>query len=509
MANNPITWRTVQGPSLAEASRPLQIAQQTISSGFGTLADQLKTMETTDAANWDQIKKNNTNDFMNRLYAERGAEGFKALQDSGQLQQMLTNFGAQIDQAQARQALDTRLGTLQARDKAGWEYDNAALDNKEAPVVDQAKGLIAQGKLEEAKPLIATLSTRNQSGLYTSLDARTQEELRRDRDAKRFGWEEKEAPLKLEGLSLGNQGKKIQNALGGYQVTEAKQRVDDVTQLRTLEDTIARAGAQHSAERETAGRAQGALAAQLKLPVDARGFADLSNYTTEQLKFFDQNAAITGVPKSATTLAGDTMRADSFYDTLSKSGKFSPRVLKANEAAIRGAFNTPVGERGLVGNDAFNSVLARAQNQVGFDRQDSANWYAPGSQDARNSYDNLAKQLPDIVSAMPAGTWFGDNKKDIPALQGMLGEIASTGIRRKDGVYVTPSANDVLRFMRSEEGGFRDAKRAEDVRKKLEDWVNSPEGLEMAKKGLESQKWRDKDKVRALVAESLYGSPKK
>lgn len=509
MAGEPITWRNVSGPNLAEASRPFAVAQQSIMGGFDTLGNLLKQSETVDRANWQQQKENNLNEFMNQIYAAQGPEGFKQLQDSGQLQQMLGQYGAQIDQNAARRVMDTRLGDLQTREKANWEYQNAALDQKEAPVVDQAKGLIAQGKLEEAKPLIASLSTRNQAGLYTSLDARTQEELRRDRDAKRFGWEEKEAPLKLEGLQLGNQGKKIQNQLGGLQVTEAKQRVDDVAEARRLENTIAAAAAQHSAEREVAGRAQGALAQKLGLPVDARGFADLSNYSTAQLQQFDQNARVTGVPLSATTLAGDTIRADNFYDTLTKSGKFSPRVLKANESTIRGAFNSPVGERGLVGNDAFNAVLSRVQNQVGFDRQDASNWYAPGSQDARNSYDNLAKQLPDIVKSMPAGVWFGDNQKDIPALQGMLGEIASTGIRRKDGTYVTPSANDVLRFIRSEEGGFRDAKRAEDVRKKLEEWVNSPEGLKMAKEGLESQKWRDKDKVRALVAEALYGSPKK
>ena len=503
MAGEPITWRNVSGPSLTDAFRPMQTAQQSILGGLDSFNNVLQKQETVDRANWQQQKENNLNEFMNQIYAAKGPEAFKQMQDSGELGQMLAGYGAQIDQSAARRVMDTRLGDLQKREQATWDYNNAALDQKEAPVVDQVKGLIAQGKLQEAKPLIESLSPRNQAGMFQSLDTRTQEELRRDRDAKRFGWEAEKAPLEIQGIKLGNAAKGQQLQLGGLQIQEAKQNAEDRTATRALENAIAAEAARHSAEREVAGKTQGVLAAKLGLPVDARGMADLSNYSSAQLQTFDQAARVTGVPLSASMLSGDTQRADSFYDNLVKSGKFPARLLRSNETAIRSAFNSPVGERGLVGNDAFNAQLTRAQNQVGFDRQDASNWYAPNSADARRSYDDLATRLPDIVKSMPAGVWFGDNQKDIPALQGMLGEIAATGIRRKDGTYVTPSVNDVLRFIRSEEGGFRDAKRAEDVRKKLEEWVNSSEALDMQKKGLESQKWRDKERVRTM----LYGDP--
>jgi hypothetical protein len=141
-----ITWRNINGPSLAEASRPLDSAQRMISSGFDSLNNILNKQEATDQANWQQQKTNNLNDFMNTIYAAKGPEEFKRMQDSGELMQTLQSYGAQIDQAAARSAMDTRLGTLQKRDQDNWTYQNAALDQQEAPMINEAKALIAQGK---------------------------------------------------------------------------------------------------------------------------------------------------------------------------------------------------------------------------------------------------------------------------------------------------------------------------------------------------------------------------
>ena len=184
----PITWRTVNGPSLAEASRPLESAQRSFDSAFTGLGGVLKQAEATDAANWNQAKENNTQNFLNKLYAVQGAEGFKALQDSGELDRMLAANGAQIDRAAARSAMDGRLSTLQQRDKQGWEFANAALDQQESPVVNQVKGLLAQGNLEGAKPLIASLSARGQATMLGALDQRERQLVERARSDTEFGW---------------------------------------------------------------------------------------------------------------------------------------------------------------------------------------------------------------------------------------------------------------------------------------------------------------------------------
>jgi hypothetical protein len=183
-----ITWRNVSGPSLAEASRPLEAAQRSIDNAFTGLGGVLRQQESTDAANWNQVKENNTQDFLNKLYSAQGAEGFKALQDSGELERMLAANGAQIDRAAALSAMDGRMGTLQQRDRQGWEFQDAALDQQEAPVVNQVKGFLAQGNLEGAKPLIAGLSARGQANMLTALDQKERQLIERSRGDLEFGW---------------------------------------------------------------------------------------------------------------------------------------------------------------------------------------------------------------------------------------------------------------------------------------------------------------------------------
>ena len=211
--SGPITWRTVNGPSLAEASRPLAFAQRSIDNAFDGLSGVLRQQESTDQANWNQVRENNTQNFLNRLYSAQGADGFKALQDSGELDRMLAANGAQIDRAAVRSAMDGRLGTLQQRDRQGWEFQNAALDQQEAPVVNQVKGLLAQGNLEGAKPLIAGLSARGQATMLSALDQRERQLVERARGDTEFGWKGAEEAQKqaMRPLALAEAQGKVDN----------------------------------------------------------------------------------------------------------------------------------------------------------------------------------------------------------------------------------------------------------------------------------------------------------
>lgn len=187
----PITWRNVTGPSLADASRPLQLAQQTLASGFNTFNDQLKSMEATDTANWEQVKKNNTNEFMNRLMEAQSAEQFGNMNSGNALGKMLSGYGAQIDQSAARTALDQRLGTLQDRDVRGITYNNTMLDEKQAPMVREIQ-LLSLTNPEAAKARLAeNPDIRKAFELATGID--TREWLVKER-----GWKEEMQPLEVQ-----------------------------------------------------------------------------------------------------------------------------------------------------------------------------------------------------------------------------------------------------------------------------------------------------------------------
>lgn len=495
----PITWRNVQGPSLADASRPLDAARLTINSGFDSISNLLKGTENIDAANWQQQKENNTQDFLNKIYAVQGAEGYKALQQSGELDRMIAANGAQIDRAAARAAMDGRLATLQQRDQANWAYNNAALDEKEAPLVNQVKGMLAQGKTTEAIPLIATLSPRNGAAMYQSLDARQQLDIDRKRGDTRFSWETAEAdqkallrPGELTKQRLTNEGLSAQNSLTGINIQNARLTANDALELRNLNNTLATAQQQHLQKQDELGRSMGGLAKSLDLPVGATGIPRFSDMTSEQIQKFDQAATTAGLPKSAAYMNGDTNTANAFYDGLVKSNKYQPGLLNRFRDQIRGSFNTGAGTA-LVGNDAYNRDLANAQNAVAFDEQDANNWYAPGSANARRNYEGLAEKVDGM---------FGPNEReDLPHVQRLLARLARDGmtVKGKDGkdMQVVPSQNDVLAAVRSTYEGWNvfNSGRSRDIESVLKEALKTAASTKMLADGEESAIFRRRQKV--------------
>ena len=111
----PITWRNVDAPDLRGSAGLMGVSQAGINEGFKQLQGVLQQQQKVDEANWDQVKKNNTDAFLNRLASTKTPEEMAALQSSGELGQMLTNFGAQVDASAARAAQDNRMGILQGR----------------------------------------------------------------------------------------------------------------------------------------------------------------------------------------------------------------------------------------------------------------------------------------------------------------------------------------------------------------------------------------------------------
>lgn len=159
-----ITWQNINGPSLAEATRPMEVAQRSFENVFGGLGEVIKKREVTDAANWDQTKINNTNALLNASQEARTPEEFAARE--AQLRQQLLGYGAQVDPVAVRAALDGRMATLQQRAVAGIDYQNKVTDNREAPIRDSIAALTSQGKFAEAKALLEQHTLRNEAALY-------------------------------------------------------------------------------------------------------------------------------------------------------------------------------------------------------------------------------------------------------------------------------------------------------------------------------------------------------
>jgi hypothetical protein len=211
----PITWRNVSGPSLADASRPLEVAQRSLLGGLDAFNSALKGVEATDAANWQQQKQNNTNDFLNKLYEAQTADQLTRMNGNGQLNQLLNNFGAQIDQAAARQALDQRMGVLQNRDVQNITYKNTMLDEAQQEDVKRIGLLTLTDPKAAAAELAANPQLRKAVELAQGIDTR-QEVL------KKRGWDEEMHPLDVQAKKADITYKGAQTGLANAQAEHAR-----------------------------------------------------------------------------------------------------------------------------------------------------------------------------------------------------------------------------------------------------------------------------------------------
>lgn len=115
-----ITWQNVSGPSVAQAASSLGDAQKTFSGMFSGIDDILKKREAMETANWDQGKLNNTNAFLNAVQGAKTPEEYAAMEAG--LREQFAGYGAQIDTAAGRNALDGRRAILQQRGLAEQQY---------------------------------------------------------------------------------------------------------------------------------------------------------------------------------------------------------------------------------------------------------------------------------------------------------------------------------------------------------------------------------------------------
>lgn len=169
--SEPITWRNVTGPSLADASRPLAYASSTFTDGMGVLKSALAGYQTDQDKTWKQQDVDATNALRAQLYGAKTPEQLAALQESGALSQTVAANGARIDRAALDPLIDARPGVLQQQAKQTMEFQDYQRAQTDAPIAGQAKALIFQGKFNEAAPLMAQLSPQSQAAVANDLQA--------------------------------------------------------------------------------------------------------------------------------------------------------------------------------------------------------------------------------------------------------------------------------------------------------------------------------------------------
>jgi hypothetical protein len=150
----PITWRNVIGPSLADAARPLQQAGDAMNNGFDRL---MKTLEGAQQANQTVYDRGQENQLLGFKEALANA---KTPADVAQIQSQRDTYLNGLDpkyRSQVVGAEDTRTAALQDTITARQKFDEGQFLQANQGTIAQVRALAAQGKVDEAQALAAPL----------------------------------------------------------------------------------------------------------------------------------------------------------------------------------------------------------------------------------------------------------------------------------------------------------------------------------------------------------------
>lgn len=104
-----ITWNNVNS-TVPDTSRQMGAARDSMNSAFDQLRGVINAQEENDRANWNAVKNNNTQEYLDAVYSYTTVKDLLANREV--LERKRMSYGAQIDQGVARNAIEARLYAL-------------------------------------------------------------------------------------------------------------------------------------------------------------------------------------------------------------------------------------------------------------------------------------------------------------------------------------------------------------------------------------------------------------
>ena len=238
-----ITWRNIDAPDLRGSMQGMTLAQRGFQQGLDSLQGILDQQAKTEQANWEQQKRNNTDELKNLLFNAKTPEEAAAIQS--QITERLTAMGAQVDANAVRTAADARVPELQRRALEGIDYNNKQTDAKDAPILNRLKALALQDPIAAAAAMNESgLSERGRLALQESLRGITKENVAEDRASTEFGWKGRkfEEDMKMAPLDRAAKQASIasSNASASLSAMRARQLEEEIRNGGTPEQLKAR-----------------------------------------------------------------------------------------------------------------------------------------------------------------------------------------------------------------------------------------------------------------------------
>jgi len=131
-----ITWRNIEAPSFSDSLKAGALAQQSFNAGFDNLNKILQERQATQEANWQTNQDNLKQGFLDALYGAKTPEELAALQQSGQLNQMLQGMAPQTREALRGQDEQRRTDLMNQLTQQ-QQFTDAQKEREARPIIDR------------------------------------------------------------------------------------------------------------------------------------------------------------------------------------------------------------------------------------------------------------------------------------------------------------------------------------------------------------------------------------
>lgn len=330
----PITWQTINGPSLAQAAVPMESAARLILGGIDRAGSTLTGYNNQQQAIEDRGADAQVQGFLERLQRVQSPEEVAALQASGELDALRAGLRPQ-DLAKVRGAEDARLASLMQQTTAKNAFDDTVAKRAAEPILEQFRLAGLNG--DEATQARLLAENPNLRGWATAVE--------QDKVLERKAIEQARAD-----------------------------RLAPYTEANTIAESKLTATKLANAERANAE-------AEEERRLNERLTAAIDGHFTNQVKAGDSPIS-------------DTVAADEFIASL--GSEFSPTLVRRQRDAIRTAFSS-TGLAKPVGNDAATIALKNAEAKATFNEQSANNWSAPGTPNILKEFNQLSEDVPKLI----------------------------------------------------------------------------------------------------------------
>lgn len=469
----PITWRNVNGPSPAEASRPLELARQTLVGSLDAVGGILANQERVQNRNMLALDEAAKQSYLDQLAGAKTPEELAALQASGALDAARQGLSVQA-RAAIRGADEARNTALRQGVTAANTFNDSERDRTEAPIRDQIASLTAAGDHAGAKALLDRHNLRNEAALYTGVTAGERAKVVQGREDATYAHGVKARDISLETSELN--------------LRETKRAADEAARQRGLDAmatsyTEAYQGST-GAMREAVDSALAQMDGAESLPRSDDGRLAFNRIPAEQRKVVNQYLKAYGAPSLEEAESNDTEAKAQAVASLRKAGATPADLARLDAGLTAGLSTTPVAP---IGREAAN--IDRNQ------RIREANAAANSLQYVPMSMPGAVKGTMDAMFAavdarIPKG-WENENWKE------ELVKLTKEGIIAKDadGKPIKDAEGQPIRVLPGPEAITQiiNTRRdfigwgAADLRKSIKQWRDDPQTSIAAGKAIEDQ----------------------